>query len=72
MSNLRTFLGVKFGLEAWLRVKDLTFRNSTYIPLNMATTLFNACCGNFGDFGSSKIESSFFWQLLALARVVFF
>ena len=38
----------------------------------MATTLFNACCGNFGDFGSSKIESSFFWQLLALARVVLF
>ena len=26
--DLRAFLGVKFGLEDLLRVKDLTFRNS--------------------------------------------
>ena len=35
-------------------------------------TLSNACCGNFGHFGRFKIESSFFWQLLALATMVLF
>ena len=38
--NLRTFLGVKFGLEDLLRVKDLTFRNSVIIIFIMIAAVF--------------------------------